>query len=308
MSELLRRCIEAATHAPSKHNSQPWRFEIVHGVVELHADGSRAMPVTDPNGREMVISCGAALYALRLAMRCEGREPVTVFFPEGDRFSVLARVAAGEHVSPSIAEIALREAITVRHTDRGPLDAEAMTPDAPFVMQDAADSEGATMQLLTTPGLQQTLAELVATADREWSRNPAFAKELRDWVLPGDGSNAGIPPGARGPGAAASYRARFVQRDFDVTGEFRGTAKGIDRPLAAILWTDGDQPLDWLRAGMALEAVLLRGTVAGVSASFLNQPLEIEGLRAALRHQFALPGFPQIVLRLGVGADSVVRT
>lgn len=304
MNEMLRRCIAAATHAPSKHNAQPWRFEIVDGVVELHADGSRAMPVSDPSGRELVIGCGAALYALRLAMRCEGHEPVTAFFPDGPDFSLLARVAAGGHKAPSVDDMAMREAIAVRHTDRGPLDADALEPGAPFVLQDAAEREGATLQLLTTPGLRQTLATLIGIADRAESQDPAFEAELRAWVRDDDGEADGIPLGARGPGAAGSYRAAFVQRDFDVTGDVhRAAPAGVDRPLPAILWTDGDHPLDWLRAGMALEAVLLRATVLGASASFLNQPLELPATRARLRHDLALPGFPQMILRLGVGAD-----
>lgn len=296
MTDLLRRCVEAATHAPSKHNAQPWRFEVADGVVELHADGSRAMPVSDPQGRELVISCGAALYALRLAMRCEGREPVTVLFPEGAGFSVLARVAPGGPVSPSVADMAAYAAIPVRHTDRGPLDAEAMEPGAPFLLQDAAESEGATLHLVAAQGVRQTLAALVGRADRVWSRDPAFEAELREWA-------GGIPLAARGPGATGSYRAAFVQRDFDLDGEVPRAAYGVDRPLAAVLWTDGDRPADWLRAGMALEAVLLRATVLGVSASFLNQPVELPALRAELRQELMLPGFPQVILRLGVGSD-----
>lgn len=304
MNEMLRRCIEAATRAPSKHNAQPWRFEIVEGLIELHADGSRGMPVTDPDGRELVIGCGAALYALRLAMRCEGHEPVTAFFPEGVSFSVLARVAPGGHVAPTLEEMALREAIYVRHTDRGPLDGDAMEPQTPFVLQRAAENEGATLQLLTTPGLQQTLAAAIGRADRVWSQDAAFEGELREWVRPDDGHDDGIPLAARGPGAAGAYRAKFVQRDFDVTGSRHvEVPSGVDRPLPGILWTDGDRAVDWLRAGMALEAVLLRATVMGVSASFLNQPLELPAMRAKLRQELLLPGFPQMILRLGIGTD-----
>jgi hypothetical protein len=307
MNELLRACIEAATRAPSKHNAQPWRFEVRDGLVELHVDASRAMPASDPDGREMVIGCGAALYALRLAMRCAGRDALTALFPEGPGFSVLARVAPGAIVEPTADELALRDAIAHRHTDRGPLDRTAMPADVPFQLQDAAESQGATLHLVPTEGGRRTLTSLIGRADRALARDARFADEVAEWVRPDDTSDDGIPPGAFGPGAAGSYRAMYPQRDFDVTGLVRrdDAAAREDRPLAAVLWTDGDGAFDWLRAGMALEAVLLQATVRGVSASFLNQPVEVPDLRARLRDDLALPGFPQVVLRLGVGSDGV---
>jgi len=110
----------------------------------------------------------------------------------------------------------------VRHTDRWPLDADAMPPETPFLLQRAAQAEGATLQLLASPGLQEKLAALVGRADRVRSQDTA----------------------------AGSYRARFVQRNFDVTGARRvEVPTGVDRPLPAVLWTDGDRPADWLRAG-----------------------------------------------------------
>lgn len=307
MTNLLRECIEAATHAPSKHNAQPWRFEISGGLVELHADASRATPVSDPDGREMVIGCGAALYALRLAMRCAGRDPLTVLFPEGPEFSVIARVAPGATVVPTEDDLALRDAIARRHTDRGPLDGTAIPPALPFELQDAALSQGATLHLVPTVGGQHALASLIGRADRTLARDPRIAAELGEWVRADDTEADGIPPGALGPGAAGSYRAMFPQRDFDLGGTVRrdDPAARDDRPLPAILWTDEDRAFDWLRAGLALEAVLLRAAVRGVAASFLNQPLEVPALRAKLRDDFALPGFPQLVLRLGVGTDGV---
>ena len=305
VDEVLRWCVGVAVRAPSKHNAQPWWFEVADGAVEVHADGARSMPVSDPDGRELVIGCGAAVYTLRLALRCAGWEPITVTFPKGAAFSVVARVAPGHRKPPSVEELALLTSVPERHTDRGPLDASAMAADVPFLLQRAAEREGATLQLLASPGLRRTLADIVARADRAESTDPAFAAELRGW-LRDHPSRTGIPVEARGPGAAAAYRAAFVQRDFDVTGAAHGDSEdGVDDPLPAVLWTDGDHPGDWLRAGQALQAVLLAATEAGVHASFLNQPLEIPSLRAALRQDLALPGFPQMVLRLGVGHAAV---
>jgi len=69
--------IEVAARAPSLHNTQPWRFKLSEHAIELYADASRQLP-EDPAGREMLISCGAALYGLRLGVRSLG------YLPDGD--------------------------------------------------------------------------------------------------------------------------------------------------------------------------------------------------------------------------------
>ena len=47
-----------------------------------------------------------------------------------------------------------------------------------------------------------------------------------------------------------------------------------------VLSTDGDRPLDWLRASQALQHALLTATHYGVSTSFLTQPLELHDARS----------------------------
>jgi len=303
--EMWRRCVDIARLAPSKHNAQPWWFEVVRDGVTLHADGSRAMTATDPQGRELLIGCGAALFNLRLALRGEGRDPVVVLFPDGEGFSVVARVAAGAHRSPSLAETALLAAVPVRHTTRGALDGAALAADVPFLLQDAAMAEGCGLRLVTTPGARDALDRIVVAADRVLARDPAVEAELRAWTRPAGVETAdGIPSSAVGPGAAAAYRGRFVGRDFDVHGVVpsgRSGAMGADDPLVAVLWTARDEPLDWVRAGMALEAVLLTATLAGAGASLLNQPTEVPPLRAGVRRELELDGFAQAILRIGVG-------
>ncbi len=61
--------VAMAGRAPSVHNTQPWRFAIHDSAIDLLADTSRLLPSIDPDGRELMISCGAALFGLRLGMR-----------------------------------------------------------------------------------------------------------------------------------------------------------------------------------------------------------------------------------------------
>jgi hypothetical protein len=69
----------------------------------------------------------------------------------------------------------------------------------------------------------------------------------------------------------------------------------------AVLLTYGDSRTDWLRAGQALERVLLTATVDGVEASFRNEPLEMLAYRWRVRDATTGFGHPQMLLRLGYG-------
>ena len=80
--EKLWFTVQYAILAPSSHNTQPWKFRIHGNVVELYADLSRALPVVDPDKRELIMSCGAALFHLRTAIRYFGYGCQVETFPE----------------------------------------------------------------------------------------------------------------------------------------------------------------------------------------------------------------------------------
>ncbi|MCW2544695.1 MAG: nitroreductase [Frankiales bacterium] len=287
--------------APSKHNTQPWRFILHRGSLELWTDKNRALSATDPRMRELVISCGTALHHLEVAAHALGRELVVDVLPEGGS-SLLARIAEGPRRQVTARDEALLAAVGHRHTDRGPLDVSRLAPSLPFQMQSTASEHDAVLRLVVTAGDRATLGALVARADRMLARDGGLDAELADWVRsPGDPGDDGVPADrTRGP--AASYRAEFVQRDF--SGGAGGAAHdrvGEDRPLVGILCTPEDRIADWLTAGRALSAVLLAATVAGANASFLNQPIEVDSLRRELRTDLRIVGQPQLVLRMGAG-------
>ncbi|MCW2616133.1 MAG: hypothetical protein JWN08_3127 [Frankiales bacterium] len=299
----LRWYADVARWAPSKHNSQPWRFVVDGGELEVWADPSRALPDTDRQGRELVLACGCALHLLCVAVRAAGRRPRVEVLPQGHS-GPLARVVEGGPWPTSDQDRALLAAVPRRRTDRGPLDATPLPPDLPFRLQDAAQDEGAVLRLVSTPGELASLARLVEQADRLLLRSGTVDRELERWHQhPGDGRQDGVPV-TSSRGQAASARADLVQRDFTVPGAVAAHDRpGRDQPLVAVLCTPADRPADWLAAGRALAAVLLLATTSGANASYADQPVEAEQLRGQLQEQLALPGPPQLVLRLGVGGQ-----
>lgn len=301
LQERLAWYASVARLAPSKHNSQPWRFVVGDGVLEVWPDLERRLTATDPRARELVVSCGAAVHCARVAAGALGATLDVTPWPRGGAGPV-AVLREGHRVPVSDHARALLAAVTRRHTDRGPLDASALPSWTPFVLQNAAAWHGCTLRLVQSEGERRTLARIVEIADRHLAQDPAVDEELHAWVAaPGDTRRDGVPATAT-RGQRRSYSAEFVQRDFGSPEvEAAHDRPGKDAPIVGILCTPGDLPADWLRAGEALMAVLLSATVAGGNASYLNQPVEVAATRSMLQEELQLPGTPQVVLRLGAG-------
>ena len=301
VSDRLAWYAAVARWAPSKHNTQPWRFVVATGGLELWADPMRVLPQTDPHRRELVISCGAVVELACVAARAAGREPHVTRLPDGSG-SLLARIdELGPHAATE-TDAALLAAVASRRTDRGPLDATALPPSLPFRLQSEAASTGASLRLVSRPGDRATMARLVERADRLLVQRGVVDRELEPWLrLPDDRRPDGVLVDHT-RGAAASARAEFVQRDFSAAHSRPAQDRpGPDRPLVAVLCTPDDEVRSWLVVGEALGRVLLHAAAAGASASYLNQPVEDAAIRAELRGQLDLPGIPQLVLRIGIG-------
>ena len=298
VAEKLRWATNLATLAPSTHNTQPWRFESCESGVELHADGFRALPHLDPRGRELVISCGAALFNLRVAIRSLGLRTVVDLLPGGSEDSHLATLLVVGQQEVTAEEARLVEAIPRRHTNRRPLDAAGLSAGLTVELQDLATDEGAGLYLVSDEGSRRAMARLIDEAERQQQADVDLRREVQAWVRrPGEVAADGIFALAAAPAPPCAYATSFRVRDFGVVPAEEDWR--VDDPLLAVLWTERDTTQDWLRAGQALEHVLLRATADGVDASFLNQPLEIPALRVLVRDELRLPGFPQLVLRLG---------
>lgn len=303
-SDALTRLIWYASQArwaPSKHNSQPWRFVVTQVELEVWADPSRLLAETDSHRRELVLSCGAAMHLAVLAARAHGVSPRVRVLPDGAGGCV-ARLVEDGPWDVTQRDRDLLDAVPRRRTDRGPLDADDLPPSLAFELQDRAAEQGAELHLVATSGGRRSLADLISRADRQLLRAGGPDRELAEWTRgPGDRRSDGVPSDhTRGP--AASYRAEYVQRDFSTSDSTPAQDRsGPDRPMIAVLCTPADTMVDHVRAGAALAAVLLQATLAGASASFLNQPIEHTASRLQLPEQLGLRGVPQLVLRLGRG-------
>ena len=146
--------VSVAARAPSVHNTQPWRFRVGPDAVDLWTDPRRKLRA-DSSGREMLISCGAALFGLRLAIRSLGYLPVTELLPDPAQLRLMARVNIGEAAPASGLERQMLDAVPHRHTHRGPFTPGPLPHGLLPGLQHDALAEGATL-VLVTGGLPTT--------------------------------------------------------------------------------------------------------------------------------------------------------
>jgi nitroreductase len=303
--EQLRHMVGYAVLAPSAHNTQPWGFRVTEAGIEVHADRTRALPVSDPDGRELLISCGAALFFLRVALRRFGHMDRVHLLPDPSKPDLLALVSRGDEARASREVLLLFRAIRERRTHRPAFDGRELGPPDLAALREAAEDEGGWLRPLAN-GLRDDVAALVEQADHLQYADGAFRRELASWIRPSArGAEDGIPAHALGiPDLLAPLGPALLGRLN--LGSMRG---GSDRraaataPLLAVLGTEGDRRNDWLNAGQALGRVLLAGRSRGLSAAFLNQPVQVPELRARLREALGREGWPQLVLRMGYGQE-----
>ncbi|ARF59220.1 nitroreductase [Streptomyces gilvosporeus] len=291
--------------APSLHNAQPWHFRYCRHsrTFDIRADLDRVLPHTDPDNRALHIGCGAALLNLRVAAAHAGWYPATRLLPDPGDPELLATVQLTGLGSGERDLDVLYPAVHRRHTSRYPFADTPIPEPVRSALSDAARQEGATLDFPTGWHLQW-VHEVAEEAEARNLTDRGEDEELRRWTRIGaaatDTVGAGVPDYAFGP---RKRGGKAPIRDFagvrPVAG--RGGAAFESSPHLALLSTARDCPEDWLRAGQALERVLLLVTLHGLSSSPATQALEWPDLRWALRNPVSGTGHVQMVLRIGYG-------
>ncbi|MFF8633561.1 Acg family FMN-binding oxidoreductase [Streptomyces pilosus] len=304
--ETVVKLVAEATAAPSMHNAQPWRFRFLTGerLVLLYADPERAMPHSDPDNRALHIGCGAALFNLRVAAVHADLVPETRLLPEPQDPLLLAAVQlpdpAGRPQHDDLTR--LHPAIRQRHTSRHPFADKDVPEDTRATLRNAAAKEGAE---LLFPGAwhAETVLDLVRDAESRDVLHPDANEDVVRWTRLGpeaDTAVDGVPEYAFGP---RKRDGKAPVRDFAGRRPVadRGTTTFEHTPHLALLSTPGDGPADWLRAGQALERVLLEATLVDLATSLTSHALEDRELRLLARDPGSGIGQVQMVLRLGYG-------
>ncbi len=302
--DALRNAVEDALRAPSVHNTQPWRWRIGRDVIQLFADRDRHLVATDPDARDLVLSCGAALHHLLVSLAQRGVEVGVDRLPDADDRSLLATVTvlsgAGLPADPRLAE-----AIAVRRTDRRRMSGRPVPPAVVHELRHRARGAGAVLLPADRAALRDRLTAALVEAGRRQPREPGYVTELEMWTRRYAGAHDGVAGGSIAPPAIGTTTASPLRAFPGGRLAQPGPPAGDDRPAddaaeLLVVTTPGDHERDRLRAGEATSAVLLAATQLGLASTPLSQGIEVDATRQAIRRDVLhVPEHPQLVLRVG---------
>ena len=305
LEEQLRFLLGYAILAPSKHNTQPWLFHVDANIVELYADRSRVLSVADAQGREMIMSCGAALVNLQVALRYFGFFWTMELPSHPGTQNLLARLTIERSSDePGEEERKVFFAMMQRRTNRQAFQQRAVPVTLLNSLEVVAREFGTSLYVVQDEEVRVELANLILSADHALWADQYYRRELMQWVHSDDSPYLdGIPTSALGHADTTAYLGQYhlhtLVENADRTKE---EADALKPPVLAVLSTVADTWFDWLAAGMALENILLHARIVGLWASFFSQPTEVPAFRQALRRALEQTEYPQIVLRLGYAA------
>lgn len=298
LPDVFDQALASAVRAPSPHNTQPWRFVVEHDLIEVWLDRERVLGVADPHGREARLACGAAAFNLQICLRANGLAAVVRLVPDPAEPDLVAVIRLDGNEKATAVERKLAEAVFRRHTNRRPLLEKVVPPTVRAALKSAALSEGGQIEYLDASGRYTPVASLVRQAEALQADDHAFRAEAAFWTHREPDSPDGVPTIAAGPPphspGIVSLRGSHENRELPER-EYE------QEPLLGAVLTRDRGPHAEVRAGMAMQRVLLTATAEGLATSFLSQPFETPRTRESLDRLFAGVGQPHTLLRIGYG-------
>ncbi|MDT2007580.1 hypothetical protein FXW78_29770 [Rhodococcus opacus] len=287
-----------ACRAPSLHNSQPWRWLMGESGLQLFSDPDRLLPATDAFGRQMVISCGAALNHLEYAFESKLWCPVIDRLPRSSDRELLATIGFSQAPTRSDFAVRMARAIEQRRTERLPLKAPPgweetvellarIAAESAVELEDLGERSGHTLEEASRrmTGLRHTDVAYQAEL-RWWSGQGLFPDGVPEEALPSDREQHSVGVAREFPAGNASVPVGGPSED---------------RSAILLLSTPADSRLDWLRSGEALSAVLLACTDRGLATCPVTHLTERSATRTMLRELSAGECLPQVLIRVGAG-------
>ncbi|ASL15155.1 Acg family FMN-binding oxidoreductase [Mycobacterium intracellulare] len=296
-TNLITASVELACRAPSLHNSQPWRWVVCDASVDLFVDPHRTVTSTDESGREAIISCGAALDHLRVAMAAVGWNTNVGRFPNPNDPDHLASidVVPTDYVAQARRDLA--DAILRRRTNRLPFRGPKHWSSLEPVLRDALENGFVDLDVLGADA-RSRLAEAARLNEALRRYDDRYHHELEWWTSPLR-KYEGIPESALV--SELDDRRVEVNRRFPIDPlEERSSAGTYDDAKILVLSTLGDTRVDALRCGEALSRILLECTVSGLSTCPVTHITELEATREMIRDLTGRPALPQVLIRVGI--------
>ncbi|GAB2584030.1 NAD(P)H nitroreductase [Paractinoplanes abujensis] len=300
----LEMAARASLRAPSVFNTQPWKWRLTGDVLELSSDPARRLGVTDAEGRLLLLSCGGALHHARLYLAAAGWRADVQRLPEAQRPDLLARIRIAGRAEPDLEAAELADAISRRRTDRRAFGDRPVSEETVTRLRRLVEAEGAYLHVVPDDRVPELAVSVDEAADANYF-DPAHRTELTDWTHRPSWTGDGVPPST----AVQPSLRRVPVRNFLPDGS-TGMLAGADHDEGAayvIIFGTADRPVDLLRGGEAMSALLLRATAEGLATAPISEAVEVAWPRRLLSRLLSGVGEPYLVVRLGyVEASDVV--
>ncbi|WP_029367441.1 Acg family FMN-binding oxidoreductase [Mycobacterium sp. UM_WWY] len=305
-TETVRAALSLANRAPSVHNSQPWRWRVGSQSIHLYVDMSQHLPHTDPDRRDLVVSCGTALNHCVVALAALGWQSKVSYLPNPADPDHLASIQP-HPLQPGPVDVALAAAIPRRRTDRRHYSSWTVPPGDIAVMGSRVARMGVAMRRVDVTA---NFHALLASAVRQHLSDAEYLTELTQWSGR-YAATAGVP--ARNTPESDPDDA-IPARLFagPVLAQSPDGTDHRDGATVLALGTATDGVVHRLRAGEATSMILLTATASGLSSCPITEPLEVVASRESIRKGvFDGESYPQMLLRIGwapVNADPLPAT
>ena len=304
--KTIREVLTLAARAPSVHNSQPWRWHVGERSLDLHCVPTLHLRATDPDRRDLILSCGAALHHGVVALAAMGWRAEVHRFPNPVDANHVATIEVHRQGCGDL-DVKLAAAIPRRRTDRR-LYSPWPVPDGDVALLETRAAAAGVM--VRRVDALARLRAIVAKAVRQHATDHDYLTELTTWSGRHD-SVAGVPARSTpSPDPTAMIPGRLFAGP--ELAQPPGATAAEDHAVVLAFGTADDDQLERLRAGEATSLVLLTATALGLSSCPVTEPLQILETRDEVRATvFGDTGFPQMLLRVGwapINADPLPST
>ena len=291
--DLLRM----ATLAANGHNTQPWKFRLEDKTISILPDFTRRTEVVDPDDHHLFISLGCAAENLIISAQAHGWEASPLI--KDAEIEVMLETAKA-------ADAGLFKAIPLRQSTRSEYDGQPVSAAEITLLKDAAEQEGVSVLIFTEPGAREQILEFVVEGNSAQMDDPAFVKELRDWIRftpdqamnSGDGLFAACSGNPVVPGWIAERMfGQFIKKETE-NDKYRNHIRSSAGVAAFV--GDREDPQHWMKVGQSFQRFALQATVLGIRNAHINQPIEVPQLRGECARWLGLPeARPELVVRFG---------
>jgi nitroreductase len=298
--DQLKFLLNYAVLAPSGPNTQPWKFAVKGDEISLFADYSRSLPSLDPSHRTLYLSHGCVLTNLLLAAEHFGFDYDAKCLPDGVSGERTASARFSKKAAPHRFPDLFSEIIR-RHTNRKSFEQRPIETEKLQKLEDYAKGKGVRLDILASDEGKAKMADILARAQKMQLGNKDLRKELAAWIRPNNSEEKdGLPGYSFGYSDFESFFGSFIFGTLDMSSSRARveTANMLASPAVAVLSTETDDKMTWLKAGAAFETLFLMATRMEVRFDLFSQPIALPELRAEMAKILNVK-YPQLLIRMG---------